>query len=457
MTKSKEFVDDYGKIDGDDGNSKKTGSKFERHKHGTLFVVMIAYFLDCMLITVVVPILPDFLTKMYNEQEINTSHRWLRETADEADARWHSLGIGYILCTKPLMQLIVNFFAGPLTKKIGYSIPMLAGFVITLFSIMMFAISRSFWMLVAARSIQGVGSAFTVASGMGMLAKAYNDDDHERGRAMGIALAGVSVGLMAGPPFGGFLYHYGGIFAPFGVLAGITLLAIVIEIVLLHPKIEEQQTKASSLLQVLSDHQVIITALAIAVCNFGMATTEPTIPLWIQRTWSAGPTLQGLIFFPSSVASAICSTYFEPTLERMGRWLSAMIGLGITAVCALVIPHMPNYYCLLLPVFVLGWGVAMTQASMFPTISRVVDARHQNAYGVAFAIADSAVCLSFAVGPSMSESLVKIIGFDKTLMVTAAVCIAFMPFLLFLRTIKPRNDEEEEEKEQEKEEKPEKY
>ncbi|CAD5231025.1 unnamed protein product [Bursaphelenchus okinawaensis] len=431
-----EVYDQIGESDAKD--NIKSGRKFERHKHGTLFVVTIAYFLDCMLITVVVPILPHFLTQLQQEHEINTSEHWIQGPNVTEEENLQYLGIGYILCTKPLTQLFVNLFAGPLTRRIGYSIPMLAGFIITLISIMMFAVSRSFWMLFTARSIQGVGSAFTVASGMGMLAKAYNDDDHERGRAMGLALAGVSFGLMAGPVFGGFLYNYGGIYAPFGILAGITVIAIVIEIILLRPKIEEQQSKSGSLREVICDPQVIITALGIAISNFGMATTEPTIPLFIQQKWGVSPTLQGLVFLPSSLASAFCSTYFEPVLEKMGRWLAAMIGLLIIAVCVLVIPLMPNYTTLLGPVFVLGWGVAMAQTALFPTVSQIVDARHENAYGVAFAIADSAVCLAFTVGPSMSEALVKVIGLDKTLMVTAGLCVGFMPFLLFLRTIKPK-------------------
>lgn len=113
-----------------------------------------------------------------------------------------------------------------LCSRLGYALPMLFGFVVTLFSIVGFALARSFTTLLAARALQGLGSAFTAAAGMGMLAQAYADDDAQRGRAMGRALAGVSVGLMAGPPFGGLLYARGGILLPFGVLGLLALLAI---------------------------------------------------------------------------------------------------------------------------------------------------------------------------------------------------------------------------------------
>jgi MFS transporter, DHA1 family, solute carrier family 18 (vesicular amine transporter), member 1/2 len=39
---------------------------------------------------------------------------------------------------------------------------------------------------------------------MGMIAQAYQDDA-ERGSAMGIALGGLALGVLVGPPYGGFV------------------------------------------------------------------------------------------------------------------------------------------------------------------------------------------------------------------------------------------------------------
>jgi DHA1 family solute carrier family 18 vesicular amine transporter 1/2 len=41
---------------------------------------------------------------------------------------------------------------------------------------------------------------------MGMLAQNY-PDDRERGSAMGIALGGLALGVLVGPPYGGVLYQ----------------------------------------------------------------------------------------------------------------------------------------------------------------------------------------------------------------------------------------------------------
>jgi DHA1 family solute carrier family 18 vesicular amine transporter 1/2 len=58
--------------------------------------------------------------------------------------------------------------------------------------------------------------------GMGMLAERY-PDDKERGNAMGIALGGLALGVLIGPPFGGVMYEFVGKSAPFLVLSALAL------------------------------------------------------------------------------------------------------------------------------------------------------------------------------------------------------------------------------------------
>jgi DHA1 family solute carrier family 18 vesicular amine transporter 1/2 len=57
---------------------------------------------------------------------------------------------------------------------------------------------------------------------MGMLAE-RDPDDKERGNAMGIALGGLALGVLIGPPFGGVMYEFVGKSAPFLVLSALAL------------------------------------------------------------------------------------------------------------------------------------------------------------------------------------------------------------------------------------------
>lgn len=55
-----------------------------------------------------------------------------------------------------------------------------------------------------------------------MLAERYQDDK-ERGNAMGIALGGLALGVLIGPPFGGVMYEFVGKSAPFLILSALAL------------------------------------------------------------------------------------------------------------------------------------------------------------------------------------------------------------------------------------------
>ena len=55
-----------------------------------------------------------------------------------------------------------------------------------------------------------------------MLAERY-PEDKERGNAMGIALGGLALGVLIGPPFGGIMYEFVGKTAPFLILSALAL------------------------------------------------------------------------------------------------------------------------------------------------------------------------------------------------------------------------------------------
>jgi EmrB/QacA subfamily drug resistance transporter len=64
-------------------------------------------------------------------------------------------------------------------------------------------LAHSAWMLIAGRLVQGVGSAMTFATGLAIITSVFPPD--KRGRAIGITVGVVYVGLSAGPFLGGIL------------------------------------------------------------------------------------------------------------------------------------------------------------------------------------------------------------------------------------------------------------
>lgn len=97
-------------------------------------------------------------------------------------------------------------------------------FGITIFTIASFlsALSTSGFMLIAFRVFQGIGSAMIFATGIAILTSVF--PPHERGKALGINVAAVYVGLSLGPFLGGVLtqqFTWRSVFmvtVPFGLL-----------------------------------------------------------------------------------------------------------------------------------------------------------------------------------------------------------------------------------------------
>lgn len=112
------------------------------------------------------------------------------------------------------------------------------GIVIYTFSSLFAALSTSPYMLIIFRIMQGVGGAMIFATGMAMLTSAFGPG--ERGRALGINIAAVYLGLTIGPVLGGILTQNFGWRSIFIVNVALGIIVIAITIL----KLEEGLTEA---------------------------------------------------------------------------------------------------------------------------------------------------------------------------------------------------------------------
>nr|XP_048715495.1 synaptic vesicular amine transporter isoform X2 [Caretta caretta] len=418
-----------------------------------LLIVFIALLLDNMLLTVVVPIIPSYLYSIKhqkNETEIQTMRPEITTTtvasfqsifsyydnstmdtgsqSDRTRSRdlYHTqteqmvvnvtnmpsdcptadkdllnenVQVGLLFASKATVQLITNPFIGPMTNRIGYQIPMFAGFCIMFVSTIMFAFSGSYTLLFIARSLQGVGSSCSSVAGMGMLASVYTDDE-ERGNAMGIALGGLAMGVLVGPPFGSVMYEFVGKTAPFLVLAALALL----------------------------------DGGSICFANMAIAMLEPALPIWMMETMCSRKWQLGVAFLPASISYLIGTNIFGVLAHKMGRWLCALLGMIIVGISILCVPFAKNIYGLIAPNFGVGFAIGMVDSSMMPIMGYLVDLRHVSVYGSVYAIADVAFCMGFALGPSAGGAIAKAIGFPWLMTIIGIVDILFAPLCFFLRS-----------------------
>ncbi|XP_072537244.1 chromaffin granule amine transporter [Salminus brasiliensis] len=447
-----------------------------------LVVVCVALLLDNMLLTVVVPIVPTFLYTMEHQSSVqsstsslsppstgqptfssilslydNTTHTLtvtpsnlsgpstppLPETGPKSNAsdckddkeflEEENVRVGLLFASKALVQLLVNPFVGPLTNRIGYHIPMFAGFVIMFISTIMFAFSGTYALLFFARSLQGIGSSFSSVAGLGMLASVYTNDD-ERGIAMGIALGGLAMGVLIGAPFGSVMYEFVGKSAPFLILAFLALFDGALQLCILQPsKISPGSVEGTPLLTLLKDPYILISAGSLCFANMGVAILEPTLPIWMMQTMCSQKWQLGVAFLPASVSYLIGTNLFGLLANKMGRWLCSMIGMVIVGISLICVPMAKNIYGLIGPNGGLGFAIGMVDSSMMAIMGYLVDIRHASVYGSVYAIADVALCMGFAIGPSTGGAIVRAIGFPYLMVMIGIVNILYAPLCFFLK------------------------
>uniref|UniRef100_A0A8C7PGE9 Solute carrier family 18 member A2 n=1 Tax=Oncorhynchus mykiss TaxID=8022 RepID=A0A8C7PGE9_ONCMY len=443
-----------------------------------LVIVFIALLLDNMLLTVVVPIIPSYLytiddaaanmaknhttasphtpsgtfqtiVSLYDNsvrvtsgapmdstpiplgqtQGVSSStsaltpHNSTQPDCPKADDQLlnENVKVGLLFASKATVQLITNPFIGPLTNRIGYQIPMFAGFCIMFLSTIMFAFSSSYTLLFLARSMQGVGSSCSSVAGMGMLASVYTDDE-ERGNAIGIALGGLAMGV---------LDH---ILAAFFVLICFDrLMALCLALHFLS-LFSLQSQKGSSLWSLMKDPYILIAAGSICFANMAIAMLEPALPIWMMETMCPRKWQLGIAFVPASISYLIGTNIFGVLAHKMGRWLCALIGMVLVGVSILCVPFAKDIYGLILPNFGVGFAIGMVDSSMMPIMGYLVDLRHVSVYGTVYAIADVAFCMGFALGPSAGGAIAKSIGFSWLMTIIGVVDILFAPLCYFLRS-----------------------
>ncbi|XP_051937057.1 synaptic vesicular amine transporter [Hippocampus zosterae] len=451
-----------------------------------LFIVFVALLLDNMLLTVVVPIIPSYLYSLDESTDgvlndtlpqeqttpgafdtiVSLYDNTVRSSGSNATAVStravpptstaimpdgglpqnstdcprstsklinENVKVGLLFASKATVQLLTNPFIGPLTNRIGYQLPIFIGFCIMFISTIMFAFSSSYALLFLARSLQGVGSSCSSVAGMGMLASVYTDDE-ERGHAIGIALGGLAMGVLVGPPFGSVMYEFVGKTAPFLILAFLALFDGALQLFILKPtRVEPESQKGTPLLTLLRDPYIIIAAGAICFGNMAIAMLEPTLPIWMMETMCSRKWQLGVAFLPASISYLIGTYIFGTLAHKMGRWLCALIGMVMVGICVIGVPFARSIYGLIIPNFGVGFAIGMVDSSMMPIMGYLVDLRHVSVYGSVYAIADVAFCMGFALGPSIGGSIAESIGFPWLMTIIGIVDILYAPLCLFLR------------------------
>ncbi|KAF5307898.1 hypothetical protein FQR65_LT06465 [Abscondita terminalis] len=393
--------------------------------------------MDNVLLTVVVPIIPDYLfSSDFNVTNFN--HHLGIKSLSPLQRKFENLEkdngpLGALLASKAFVQLAFTPFIGHLTATIGFNLPLLLGSCNMLIAALLFAYGHSYGVLVLARALHGSASAAISVSGMSLLAQTVSKET--RSKFMPLAFGGIASGVLVGYPFGGITYQYLGKTAPFLLIALFITLNIVLQIWCLlceNEFAEQARVNCNDWITLLQDKQTVIATSAICVCTSSMAILEPCLPLWLLANFNPKPSRWqlGAVFIPDSVGYFIGSHFTG--LLPLQSWRVSLSAMVITGLSCCAVPLATSIHHLVIPHFGLGLGVGALDAALVPMLANFVDNRGESYYGLVYALQQTSVNLAYSFGPLLGGSAVHSIGFAWLLRIVGFLNILYCPLMLEL-------------------------
>jgi DHA1 family solute carrier family 18 vesicular amine transporter 1/2 len=365
-------------------------------------VLLGAFLLDTLVFSLVVSFLPGYLL-----------------------ARGASIVVvGAIFAVYALGLLLATFPAGWLTDHIGARRVLLGGLEALLLSTLLFAVAPGLPWLFVARALQGASSAFTWTSGLALLTQLSQDQD--RPHLFIRVFTATSLGMLLGPPLGGFLYTWGGFRLPFMVAAGLVLLDGAGYILFLpgHHQVRSARPGFGIILALLRHPGVCIALLATVVGMTLLSALDPSLPPLLHRQFGLQPWAIGLCF-AFFVVSFIAIQSLAARVMRRAR-LEALMALAmLVAALAFIALGLAQSLPLLLGAMVLLSGAmafSLAPALELLTASGQTATQAQGiAYGAIYALYNLAVAGGTLLGPILAGGLIAWAGSFAGLLWLAAL------------------------------------
>lgn len=417
-----------------------------------LFVVTCIIFLDSMLTTCVVPILPELIYDIEHPTSTlrDTDSSFSIENQNHAGqtdgnpsiSETHtaltdeSLRVGIILASKSVVSLIINPVVGFWTERIGITIPLFVGFLMFFVSALLFGLANTYTMLLISRSIQGISSSCDNVSGMALIAEMYQGE--QRTQAFSIVIGAMGIGFIAGPIYGGLMYATTGQLPQFIIMATFALFLGCLQLVVLPPKVQKSEKEPTSIMKLIMDPYIMLTAGAITIANTSFGVLDSTLSIRLIDKLHASRLQIGSIYITSVLGYMIASRISTYISKWIPKWLMAIIGLTLVGAFLILMIFTVSLITINIPNMGYGFATGLVDISMMPLFSYLVDIRHTGVYGNVYAIGDLSWAVSFAIGPVVGGALMKSIGFEWMLCFIALLNFLYAPLMLFLRNPPPK-------------------
>ncbi|XP_032699382.1 MFS-type transporter SLC18B1 [Lontra canadensis] len=230
------------------------------------------------------------------------------------------------------------------------------------------------------------------------------------------------LGLVLGPPLGGFLYQSFGYEMPFILLGCIVLLMVPLNMYIL-PDYDSDPGK-HSFWKLITLPKVALIAFVINSLSSCFGFLDPTLSLFVLEKFNLPAGYVGLVFLGLALSYSISSPLFgllSDKIPHLRKWFLVW-GNIITAVCYMLlgpipILHIKSQLWLLVLILVLN-GVSAGM-SIIPTIPEILSCAYENGFeeglstvGLVSGLSSAMWSVGAFIGPTLGGFLYEKIGFE---------------------------------------------
>lgn len=354
-------------------------SKNQRKK---MSILMINMFIAIASFGIVVPILPAYLVSIGQG----------------------GTAAGLLIAIFAGAQLLFSPLGGSWADKYGPRKVIILGLALLTISMLMFYSTDSIWVIYASRVVGGIGDAFLIPGVFTYVAGITTAA--QRAKGTGLVTASMSLGLVIGPGFGGFLADIS-LKLPFLIAAGVTFSAMVFSLIMLKEigstaesqKQAAEFSKDESMLEQIGRSTrmpYFIPLLIIFIMSFGLVAYESVIGMYLTTQYGSTSSDIAMMITATGIVSVTVQFFVVDRLVRRFGEVKTMIAfLGLATGGFLLSLAAGSYGAF----FGVSLVIFLAMAILRPVLNILVSKMAAGEIGFAMGMATAYMSLGNVLGP----------------------------------------------------------
>jgi len=342
---------------------------------------------------------------------------------------------GLLLASASVAILLVSVPAGMLGERFGARRVTLAAMAVLAVADAGQGLAGTFWELLAARTLFGVGFGALWTTGVAWLTEAARE---HQSQVLSLTVTTAGLGAVAGPAFAGVLVQRYGLAAPFAVAAGVTVLLgawLSLERSGSGRAAAPARATLPALAAAMRERRVTASLALMGLGGLLGGAVNLLVPLQLHRNGMSTAEI-GAAFAASAVLFIASSAAVAHLGERAAR---AGVGAAATAIAGaiLVIALVSTSTAAVVGFLILRGPVS----AVIYTVTFPLGVRGGRAAGIGVATMAALLnivwALSTLVAPIVAGALAQTVGDRAAYGLVAVLCLAAAPWIAAARTAAP--------------------